>query len=139
MQSFAPQTFTKNERLKSRKEILRLMSRGSHAEYFPLTAKYAFGLHGEGVLSTQDAAVNTIMVVVPKRLFKLAVDRNLLKRRMREAYRRNKQILPPCGASLSFTYAVKEKFPYSKIEKAVKAVLSDINNKVPKNDIPEDS
>lgn len=32
-------------------------------------------------------------VSVPKRLFKRAVDRNLLKRRIREAYRKNKKEL----------------------------------------------
>ena len=38
-------------------------------------------------------AIATATVTVSKRNFKRAVDRNKLKRRMREAYRRNKQML----------------------------------------------
>jgi len=37
--------------------------------------------------------MTAMAVSVPKRLFKKAVDRNLLKRRIREAYRLNKEIL----------------------------------------------
>ena len=36
---------------------------------------------------------NIIMVSIPKRKFKHAVDRNLLRRRTREAYRLNKTLL----------------------------------------------
>lgn len=133
MQSTAPKTFKKNERLKSRNQILRLMSRGRRAESFPLAAKYLFNS------SSEDGNQNRIMVVVPKKLFKKAVDRNLLKRRMREAYRLNKEILPPCKASISFNYIAKEKLPYSKIEEAVKAILSTIAENKPEEPKEEGS
>ena len=42
MPDTAPKTFKKNERLKSRKSILRLMSRGRRIEASPLIAKYSF-------------------------------------------------------------------------------------------------
>ena len=131
MPDTAPKTFKKNERLKSRKAILRLMSRGRRVEASPLIAKYSFN-PGE-----QDPA-NKIMVVAPKKLFKKAVDRNLLKRRIREAYRLNKQILQPCAAHISFTYTAKEKLPFAKILEAVVTILKTIAENKPEENKPEE-
>lgn len=127
MPDTAPKTFKKNERLKSRKSILRLMSRGRRIEASPLIAKYSFNPQ------EQDPA-NKIMVVAPKKLFKKAVDRNLLKRRIREAYRLNKQILPPCAAHICFTYTSKEKQPFSKIQEAVVTILKTIAENKPEEE-----
>lgn len=128
MQNSAPKTFKKNERLKSRKEILRLMSRGHRMESYPVLAKYSFN-----PLPSEGAATNKVMVVAPKKLFKKAVDRNLLKRRMREAYRLNKELLPPCCAHISFQYIAKEKLKYSQIEEAVKNILKTIAEQKPED------
>lgn len=131
MPDTAPKTFKKNERLKSRKAILRLMSRGTRVEASPILAKYSFNPQ------EQDPA-NKIMVVAPKKLFKKAVDRNLLKRRIREAYRLNKQILAPCGAHISFTYTSKEKLPFANIQEAVVTILKTIAENKPEENKPEE-
>ena len=51
------------------------------------------------------------MVSVPKRSFKRAVKRNLLKRRMREAFRRQKALLGP-GMDILLIYTSSELLPY---------------------------
>jgi ribonuclease P protein component len=45
------------------------------------------------MLSEEGVYPVSMAVSVPKRLFKRAVDRNLLKRRIKEAYRLNKQLM----------------------------------------------
>lgn len=80
------QTFTKAERLCSRKLITGLFESGNffYTPYFRvLWAK-------SGLQSVFPAQV---AFMVPKKVFRLAVTRNLLKRRMREAYRKNKYLL----------------------------------------------
>ncbi len=69
-----------------------------------------------------------MMVSVPKKLFKRAVKRNLLKRRIREAYRRQKSLLAG-GVDVLFIYSSKEILPYETIFAAVGAVIEQINSR----------
>ena len=69
---------------------------------------------------------NNIIVSVPKRLFKRAVKRNLLKRRLREAYRTQKGLLPPEGYAILFLYNTKEVLDYAAVREQVGAILQKI-------------
>lgn len=70
------------------------------------------------------------MFIVPKRQFKKAHDRNKLKRRMREAYRLNKNALyEKLNAEnkkviIAFIYVGKKTEEYSLIEKAIKKEIN---------------
>lgn len=66
---------------------------------------------------------NRIMVAVPKRLYKRAVKRNLLKRRLREAYRLQKELLPTPGHDILFVYNSNEIADFSVISGEVASLL----------------
>ncbi len=74
-------SFSKEERLKSRKEISRIFKNGIFLYSDSLSLGYTY------------SEKNKFAVSVPKRLFKSAVVRNKIKRRIRESYRLNKNIL----------------------------------------------
>jgi ribonuclease P protein component len=76
-------TFPKAQRLKSRKQIEALFRSGKSFSVFPIRVFY----HWQG---TNPAKVG---VGAPKRHFKKAVDRNRIKRLLREGYRLQKQAL----------------------------------------------
>ena len=68
-----------------------------------------------------------ILVSVPKRFFKRAVKRNLLKRRIREAYRVRKI----AGVDVMFQYNSAELAPFTAISADVAAILSRISAALP--------
>lgn len=120
-------SFTKRERLSSFKEIQALMKKGETFFHYPFKVVYQhIRLEAE-----DEAPANAIIVSVPKRNFKRAVKRNLLKRRIRESYRLNKGLLEaPCGCRTNalFVYVSKEILEFSHIEKKLKEVLVKISN-----------
>lgn len=77
-------TFPLKEHLKSKSIIERVYAEGSSATAFPLRAVF---LEPDSDIQEPTA---TILISVAKRRFRHAVDRNLMKRRIREAYRTSK-------------------------------------------------
>lgn len=74
-----------------------------------------------------------VLISVSKRNFKKAVERNKLKRLVREAYRKNKYILTgPSQKSkksmlLGLMYTEKTILPYSEIERKIILILQRLN------------
>ena len=77
------QTYGKTEKLKSKIIIEKLFTEGKTVSAYPLRLVYL------KTALTEDVSIQT-GVSVSKRNFKLAVDRNRIKRLLREAYRLNK-------------------------------------------------
>ncbi len=80
---------------------------------------------------------------VPKRIFKRAVDRNQLKRKIRESYRIHKAVLydslnnTNSRLGLMLIYIAKEKLPYEKIDPAVMKAISKIDRELKNNRNPD--
>lgn len=121
------QKFPKIEKLKSNKDLEELFAEGKSIYENPIKAIYK--------LKTDKTKITiSATVSVPKKIQKLAVDRNLLKRRMREAYRLNntplKQTLINNNTALNliFIYNSKQIFDYHTIEDKIKVILSRLNS-----------
>lgn len=115
------QKFTKAERLSSKKEITALFNEGKSFAISHIRVVYRF-------LPKQEERTNAILVSVPKKYFKHAVDRNLLKRRIREAYRLNKGLLQSMPARVEFMllYQKRRIATFAEIEEIVKKALERI-------------
>jgi ribonuclease P protein component len=111
-------TLPKKERLCGKTAISTLLAKGRHGKVPGL--RYCFN-------PDSGAEDNRIMVSVPKKMFKRAVKRNLLKRRIRESWRRQKHNLDGLkGYDILFTYSLKEILSYEEIYEAVSKVVEKV-------------
>jgi len=116
------QTLTKQERLSGKTAVGDLMKKGHWGVSGCL--KYCW-------LPQKDSSLHRIMVSVPKRNFKRAVKRNLLKRHLRESYRTQKELLGSGnGVDLLLFYNSRELFDRNIIASDVAQVLKTVENKL---------
>ncbi|MBR1955920.1 MAG: ribonuclease P protein component [Bacteroidales bacterium] len=119
METAQTNTLPKEERLCGKTGISHLLAKGRHGNVPNM--RYL-------CLTNNGKEFNRIMVSVPKKLFKRAVKRNLLKRRIRESYRKQKHDLNlKSGVDLLFMYSTKEVLSYEEIYKTVGQIIRKIN------------
>lgn len=113
------QTFTREERLSSKVEIEQLFVTGNSFNSSPFKIIWQ-----ETAISSVPAK---IVISIPKRLFKKAVDRNRLKRLTRETYRKNKYILYDSLKNkkvlLMFIFTAKTIIEYKEMEEKIIVAL----------------
>ena len=97
--------------------IQQLYRDGQHFVCWPLRVTYR----------PAEDETTQVLVWAPKSLFKHAVDRNRLRRQMREAYRLNRHVLteaqPEKHYLIAMNYIDREQQPYTVIEKAMRKTL----------------
>lgn len=123
-------TLPKSERLCSKREIDSLFAASSSFVVYPYRIIYRKSPLGEG------EAPASIFVSVPKKKFKRAVMRNLLRRRTKEAYRLHKSPLlaqlqeADNHLSIAILYLDKEEKPYAYLERKMVELLARLQNEL---------
>ena len=111
-------SFPKEQRLRCRETIADLSAKGTPLFKYPLKG-YVLPRTGAAAPLCPRYAI-----AVPKKSFKRAVKRNLLKRRIREAVRLNQaECLGGYAGDYLFVYIAKDVCDYSVIEAAVREIL----------------
>ena len=132
-------TFPLKEHLKSKSVIEQLYAKGASVTVFPLRAVFI------EQAQEQQEPVAAILINVAKKRFRHAVDRNLVKRRIREAYRLNRHPAldemngSDCRVDVAFIYVADRLMEYAAVERAMRRLLTAIaRHYVPQTDQPED-
>jgi len=121
--------FPKKQKLCSEKEIEILFAKGKSISEKPLRAIWVFEENNDNVFVK-------VLIVVSKKRLKLAVDRNVIKRRIKEAYRLQKKQLEFFLESnnqqlnLAIIYQQEEILDYKLLEEKIKLLLSRLIKKL---------
>lgn len=125
-------TFNKNERVTGTNRVDSLFESGDSFMAYPLRVVY-------GKREKINRAPLSILVSVPKKRLRAAVDRNRMKRLIREAYRLTMPLIfaqdrkIDTHYDIAFVYVKNEKDSYKNIEKAMRKALQIIANKEKEN------
>lgn len=120
-------TYGKSDKLKKRKEITALFEKGQSMQKNPIRMIYR-----EIPDPEMDVQLKTA-VTVPSRNFRKATQRNLLKRRMREAFRITQFSLRDKTTRkfhLMLIYTAREITDYQTISNAIQHLLSKLGEKM---------
>ena len=120
-------TYGKKDKLKSKKLIDQLFTEGKSVSAFPLRLVYL------GTTFEEDNLLVKTGVSVSKRNFKTAVDRNRIKRLLRESYRLNKgayfhNLTTPYAFMI--LYIGKEKPTFNEVETKMKILFEKFSNRI---------
>lgn len=111
----------RSERLRSLGAVRRLFECGESGFVFPF--RYVWYAEPDTEPSVE------VLFTVPKKFHKRANRRNLLRRRTKEAYRLQKQIIrngATMNLDLALIYSSKEVLPYKVIANAVRKILEHV-------------
>ena len=117
----------KTEKLKSTKEIDKLFTEGRSLKAFPFKLIYT------SIPVREDGELLKTGFSVPKRLVKKAVDRNRIKRLMREVFRKNKYLVKKELSephAFMFVYIHREEMNISKLNESMIMILEKFQQKL---------
>ena len=119
-------TLGKEEKLKSKTAIEQLFAEGIRIKKFPLQLVYLKNMH------TSEFPIK-VGFTVPKRSIKLAVNRNRIKRIMREVYRKNKYLFSEKLNEpyvFMFIYMSNEELKYEDLERSLLKICDKFSIKI---------
>lgn len=144
-------TLGKSEKLRHTTLVEGVFAEGRKIYDFPLRVMYRIVDEAELRSSFRDHVPDRIgplqmMITVPKKKRRHAVDRVLMRRRIREAYRLNRlplfeKVRESDGrvrsVEMAFIYLHNENTGYSLIDKKMKRIIAKIAREIENNTLPE--